>query len=103
MSVCVSLKGPNSLTPPSCLEGCGILSLWPACLELFYRFQKNAEQCGAIVLQQIDQPGLLHEAPKLDELTCAIASLLSPVACIIAVAGKHEPIPEHGQALELRR
>ena len=97
------LERAHSLTPPSGLEGCGVLSLRPACLELFRRIQENAEQGRTIVFQQLDEAGLLHEAAKLDELPGSCTSLLSPVACVIAVAGEHEPIPKNGQPLELCR
>jgi hypothetical protein len=99
----VSLKRMHSLAPPPCLEGCGILSLRPLCLELFGQLDHGAEQGRTIVLQQLDQPGFLHESAQLDELACSCATFLDPVACVGAVLCEHEPISQHGQALELSR
>lgn len=67
------------------------------------QFQERAEQCGAVVIHKLDQPGLLHEATQLDELSGACASFLHPIAGIVASAGEGEPILLHGQAPELRR
>ena len=66
-------------------------------------FEEGAEQCGAVVVQQFDQAGFLHEAAQLDELAGACAPFLHPVACIVSGAGEGKPILLHGQAPELRR
>ena len=103
MPVFLIFERTHPFPPPACLEEGGILSLWPTCLELFCRFQQQAEQCSAIVIQQLDEPCLVDEPPELDELPGAGASLLHPVACVGPVLCEHEPIPQNRQALELRR
>ncbi len=97
------LERAHSLSPPPRLERSGILSLRSLCLELFGQFHHGSEQGRAIVVEQLDQPGLVHEAAELDELPSAGASFLRPVAGIGAVLCEHEPISQHGQALELSR
>ena len=64
--------------------------------------QQRPEQGGAVVVQQLDQPGLLDEAAQFDELPCACASFLHPVAGVVTGLGEGEPILLHGQAPELR-
>ncbi len=68
-----------------------------------WRFEECAEQSCAIVLQEFDQLGFLHQATQLDELSCPGASFLNPVACVSPALGEHESIPEYDQALELSR
>ncbi len=75
----------------------------PLLLELIGEFEKCAEQGCTIVVQNLDQPCLMQESPKLNELSRAGAPLLHPVACVSAVLSEHESIPEYGQALELSR
>ena len=65
--------------------------------------QQGAEQGSAVVVQQLDQSGLLHEAAQFDELAGACAPFLRPIAGVMAGTGEVEPILLHGQAPELRR
>lgn len=95
------LERAHSLPLPLSLEGCSVFPLWPTYLELFGGIEQQAKQSSAIVLQQLDQSGFLHEAAQLDELACSCASFLCPVAGAGAVLCQHQPISQHGQTMEL--
>ena len=91
---------------PSCLEAGGHFSLaFVRVLRLqpVRDVQQRAEQGGAVVAGQLDQPGLLDKATKFDEQACACTSFLRPVAGVVASLGEVGPILLHGQAPELRR
>ena len=104
----VRLEGAHPLPPPSCPK-----VGWRFCpaflvsillqLQLAGNVQQRAEQGGAVIVQQLDQPGFLHEAAQLDELAGACAPFLHPVAGVVTGAGEGGPILLHGQAPELRR
>jgi len=68
---------------------------------LFDQLDHGSEQGCAIVVQQLDQSGFLHEATQLDELARARASFLRPVAGVGAALCEHQPISQHGQPVEL--
>ena len=85
----VRLERAEAAAPPAC-EGIAetfalafnlFLSLLPAS-QLIGQFEEGAEQGGAIVVDQIDEAGLLHQAAEFDELPGAGAALLHPVAGI---------------------
>ena len=103
----VRVEGAQSAPPPACHE-VGRLCflafiLFRLPLQLAGEFEESAEQGGAVVSNQLDEPGLLHEAAELDELPGACAPVLDPLAGVVAGTGAIEPIAQHGQALELCR
>ena len=57
--------------------------------------EEGAEQGGAVVIQQLDKAGFLHEAAQLDEVACALAPQFGPVARVRAGAGGVQPMPLH--------
>ena len=65
------------------------------------QFEEGAEQGRAIIVHQLDQSGLLHQAAEFDQVTGASAPVLDPLAFVAAVAGEIEPIAQHGQPQDL--
>ena len=104
----VGIENTQSAASPACLEIGGgyflasILFRLPV-LELIGESEEGTEQSGAVVVKQLDQSGLLHEAAEFDELAGAFAAFLHPVAGVVTSAGEGDPIPLHGQVPEPRR
>jgi hypothetical protein len=61
------------------------------------QFEEGAQEGGAIVLDQLHQPGFPHEAAELDEIAGAGASVLHGLPGIGAGAVAIEPIAQHGE------
>ena len=70
-------------------------------LQPLCEFEECTEQGSAIVLHQIDQPGLLHQAAEFDELTGTCAPVLNPLAGIVPAACEGEAVVPHGQTMKL--
>jgi hypothetical protein len=54
--------------------------------------KEGAEKGGAIVVDQRDEPGLLHEAAEFDQMAGALAACLGPVAHVGAGSVGGEPM-----------
>ena len=100
----VRIEGAEATASPACLEGdgCFFLAFILLLLQPARESEEGTEQSGAVIVEQFDQPSLLHEAAQLDELAGACAAFLHPVAGVMAGAVEGEPIPLHGQAPQLR-
>ncbi len=64
--------------------------------------QKQAEEGGPIVVQQLDEASLLNEAAELDELACACAPFLDPIAGIVQGLGAGDAVLHDLDAAKLR-
>lgn len=62
------VKGAQATASPEGEEVGATPALAFACLQLVREIQEGAEQGGAIVIGQLDETGLLHEATELDEM-----------------------------------
>jgi len=49
-------------------------------VELIGEVEEGAEEGGAIVAQQLDKAGFLDESAEFDEVPCALAACLGPIA-----------------------
>jgi hypothetical protein len=97
----IGIERAQSVASPACHEiglTCSLvfilLPLEPCC-----EFEECAEEGCAIIVQQLDQPGLLDEAAEFDEVAGAGAPVLDPLAGVVAGAGGVEAVTQHGQAL----
>jgi hypothetical protein len=70
------------------------LPLKPCC-----DFEEGAEQCSAIVVHQLDQPGLLHQASELNQMPGACAPILNPLPLVIACSIPVQSVTQHGQTI----
>ena len=61
--------------------------------QLRRRFVEQAEDRRAIIIRQLDQPGLGDEAAKLDQLARSLAALHDPVAGIVTGDSVLKPVP----------
>lgn len=64
--------------------------------------EQRSQQCGAIVVYQLDEPCLLNEAAQLDQMPGAGASILHPLPFVVAGPSALEPVVLHGQMPKLR-
>ena len=103
VGILVRLEGAEAATAPACEQFGTTCVLVFTLLQPVCEFQECTEQCGAVIVGQIDEAGFLHEAAQLDQVTCALASFADPIAGIGAGAGGIHPVTQHGQALKLRR
>jgi hypothetical protein len=62
-------------------------------LELVCDLEEGTEQGSAVIVGQLDEAGLLHEATQLDEVTRALAPLTYPVPGVRAGTGRVQPMP----------
>jgi hypothetical protein len=56
------------------------------------QLKEGAEKCGAIVVDQLHQSGLLHQAAEFDQVPGARPPILDPLPGIVTSAGEIEPI-----------
>ncbi|OJW30445.1 MAG: hypothetical protein BGO51_00225 [Rhodospirillales bacterium 69-11] len=100
-SFLVGIKSAQSSSPPACdlirLAYSLVFILLP--LKPCRDFEEGAEQCGAIVVHQLDQPGLLHQAAKLNQVAGARAPVLNPLALVVACTIPVQSITQHGQTI----
>jgi hypothetical protein len=78
------------------------LSFVPAS-QLLSEFEEGAEQGGAIVLDELDQPGFPHEAAELDEVAGAGASVLHGLPGVGAGSMAIEPMAQRGETAQPHR
>ena len=71
----------------------------PTFLDPPREFEERAEQGGAVIIDQLDQPGLLHQAAQLDQVPCPRAPVLDRLALVIACPIPVQSITQHAQAL----
>jgi hypothetical protein len=62
-------------------------------------FEEHAEQCSAIVVHQLDQSGLLYQASELNQMPGARATVLDPLALVIACSITVQSVTQHGQTI----
>jgi hypothetical protein len=63
--------------------------------------EESAEEGGPIIVDDINQAGLLDETTEFDQMACARASILDPLPRIGASAIAIEAVLQHGQAPQL--
>jgi len=64
--------------------------------------EQYSEQCGAIIIDQFDEAGLLNEAAQFNQMPGASASLLHPLPPVVARLSALKPILHYGQMPALR-
>ncbi len=69
-------------------------------LQPISRLQEQAEQGSAIVVQQLDEAGLLNQPTQLDKVACPLAPLPCPIARVGTGTGGIEAVTFHCQAPE---
>jgi len=82
--------------------GVGAGAFLPFASELIGQFHHGAKQGGPVIAGQLDQPGLLDEAAKLDELACSCAAFLDPVAGVMQCLGARDAVLHDADAAKLR-
>ena len=101
--ILVGIEGTQSASAPTGYEVSLSSALGFILLQLIGEVEEGTEHCGAIVVDQFDEAGLLHQAAELDQMAGALPPLADPIAYVGERAVAIEPIAQHGQALELRR
>jgi hypothetical protein len=71
-----------------------LLPLKPCC-----DFEEGAEQCSAIIVHQLDQSCLLHQASELNQMPGARATVLNPLALVLACLISVQSVTQHGQTI----
>ena len=99
----ICVEGPQTAASPASGEVTGIVGRVVQTTEPVSQLHEGAEQGGAIVAHQIDQPGLLHESAKLDQMAGSRAPVLHPLAGIVTGARGIEAVTLHGQVPEPSR
>jgi hypothetical protein len=56
------------------------------------QFEESAKQGGAVVVDQVNQAGFLHQTAESDEMSGACAPVPDPLAGMVTSAGEIEPI-----------
>lgn len=79
-----------------------ILFRLPMLLQPGGEFEEGAEQGGTIIVDQLDQTRLLHQAAEFDQMAGSGTSILHPLARVVAGAVTIEAIAQHHQPLPLR-
>jgi hypothetical protein len=98
----IGIEGAQSASSPTQHQIGGRFLLVFIGLQPCGQFEEGAEEGSAIVIYQLDQARLLHQAAKLDQLACPGAPVLHPLAGVVTRPGGIEAVTPHGQALELR-
>jgi hypothetical protein len=62
-------------------------------------FEEGTEQGSAIIVHQLDQPGLLHQASELNQMPGACATVLHPLALVVACSIAVQSVTQHGQTI----
>ena len=75
----------------------------PFPLEPRGEFEKGAEQGGTVVVHQLDQTGLLHQAAEFDQMSGPCPPVLDPLTGIGPGAGAIEAVTPHAQMPQPRR
>jgi hypothetical protein len=101
VGLAISLESAKAAPAPACGEVTGIIIGFVQSLKAVGQFEEGAEEGCAIIVYQLDQSGLLHQAAEFDKMAGAGPAILYPLAGIVAGAGEIEPIALHGQTLEL--
>ncbi len=76
------------------MGGLFILAFIP--VELIGQAEECAEQCDAIVVDQLDEAGLLDEAAEFDQVAGSRAPVLDPLPAIVSGARQIEAVTQHG-------
>jgi hypothetical protein len=66
-------------------------------LERGRKFEEGPEQGSTIIVHQLDQPGLLHQATQLNQMPGARAPVLNSLALVFACAIPVQSVTQHGQ------
>ena len=99
----VGIEGVQSAPSPACkLIGLAYLLVF-ILLQPVCEFEEGPQQGRPVIVHQLDQPGLLHQAAEFDQMPGARAPVLHPFAGIIACACGIEAVTQHGQTAELCR
>ena len=97
--ITLGLESAQSPPSPACkLIGLAYL-LVSILLQPVRQFEEGAQQRRAIIVHQLDQPGLLDQAAELNQVSCARTPVLHPLAGVIASTIPIETVTQHGQAL----
>jgi hypothetical protein len=88
----VSIEGAEAAAAPTCSEVTGIVTVIVRSAEPVGQFHEGAEQGGAVVVHQLDQPGLLHQAAEFDEMAGTFTARLGPIAHVGAGLACVEPM-----------
>jgi hypothetical protein len=63
--------------------------------------QEGIEQDGAIIVDEFDQSGFLHQSAEFDQMPGACALVLDPLAGILAGACGIEAVTQRGQLVSV--
>lgn len=94
----VGVEGPESAASPTGYEVGSLFTLAFILLEPRGEIEEGAEEGGAIIVHELDEAGLPHQAAELDEVAGARSPVLNPLAGVGAGTGEIEPVTPHGQA-----
>jgi hypothetical protein len=101
-SLLVGIEGAEAASAPGSGElRWGAIITFATETKLIGDIEESAEEGGPIIVDDINQAGLLDETTELDEMACARASVLHPLPRIGASAITIEAVLQHGQAPEL--
>jgi len=68
-------------------------------LESCGKFKEGAQKGSAIIIDQLNQPGFLHQASELNEMPGARATVLNPLALVVACLIAVQSVTQHGQTI----
>jgi hypothetical protein len=66
-------------------------------LESSRKFEEGPEQGSPIIVDQLNQSCLLHQATQLNQMPRARASVLNPLALVVACSIPVQSVTQHGQ------
>jgi hypothetical protein len=78
--IAIGIEGAKATTAPACGEMASIVAGVIRSAQPVGQVHEGAEQCGAVVVHQLDQAGLLHQATEFDEVSGALTARLGPIA-----------------------
>ena len=100
-SFLVGIKSAQSSSPPACdlirLAYTLVFILLP--LKPCCDFEEGAEKGRAIIVHQLDQSCLLHQASELNQMPGACATVLNPLALVVACSIAVQSVTQHGQTI----
>ena len=79
-------------------EVVGLLLRLPEPLQLVGQSERGPEQSGAVILEKLGQPGLLHQSAEFDQLSGAGAPILHPLPLVVTGACQLQPDLHHPPA-----
>ena len=98
-SLPIRLEGAQPASAPADHEISRARAVVATILELTGEFEKRPQQRGAIVIDKLDEAGLLDEAAEFDQMAGAGAAVLHPLPLVVTCPIPVQPVTQHGQMI----